>query len=137
MSSEITTNLQNYIIVFFDGSVKFITQKEYEAIMTQSTNNFLKEIILTDKCKYTFSNMSKVLSLSEYYSQYPDRIPHMPPNQHNHQEKLIDLISVEGMPSLLRGLKQAIDENEYGPETKAYKIYQTYLKKYSKNLSTV
>lgn len=74
-STSLTNELNdNHMIVFMDGSVKEITKKQYDFIV-QSAHNGQKMIMLEDGFTATLSNVSKIVSLAEYYKLYPDKRP--------------------------------------------------------------
>ncbi len=69
-----TTQKFNSVIVYHDGSRKFIT-KPQEDLIFGAMNAGNKNIITPLLGQITFSAIAKVLSLSDFYDQYPDEMP--------------------------------------------------------------
>jgi hypothetical protein len=71
--NKITTENKTHVIIFVDKSKKHITEKEAELIFQKSATG-LKGILINGNA-IMFSGISKILSLAEYYEQYPDQRP--------------------------------------------------------------
>lgn len=64
---------ENYMIVFNDGSKKEIEAKTAESILRASTT--MQKTFIIGMQFYSFSNISKLVPISEYYEQYQDERP--------------------------------------------------------------
>ncbi len=73
----ITTEVKSVVVRFFDGSKIFITKEQEKALWQMSTTEAKK--IKIDGQGYSFSSIDKILSLDEYYDQYPKERPEPPP----------------------------------------------------------
>ncbi len=69
-----TTQVFDSVIVYHDGSRKFIT-KAQEALIFGAMNAGNKNIITPLLGQITFSAIAKVLAIKDFYDQYPDEMP--------------------------------------------------------------
>lgn len=77
---------QKYIIIHVDGSTKEITEEQKDKIM-----NFNGKSLELDNGFIMMHSISKILTLDEYYHQYPDKRPYVPVNQFdNYKESALD-----------------------------------------------
>ena len=73
---QLQTEVDDWVIVFMDRSVKFITKIQAEQIdIVSSTPGTSITGVDIDGGHYKFSTMAKVISAKDYYEQYPDRRP--------------------------------------------------------------
>ena len=74
--NEIQKEVKNYVIVFKDRSNVFITEKQYNNIMSECVEQ-KSEISKIDVNGqgYDLNSISKLLSIKQYYEQYPDKRP--------------------------------------------------------------
>ena len=70
---NLTTEVNNQVIIFHDGSRLFVTDKQVEKITEQIQLG--QKGIWINKNYYTFSSISKIISLKDFYDQYPDQMP--------------------------------------------------------------
>ena len=72
------------VIVFHDKSKKWVTKAQAEHIFNASCEPGQKGILI-DGSFYTFSSISKILSLKDFYDQFPDERPAETRNQFEEQ----------------------------------------------------
>lgn len=70
MTNQLTTNPKTHIVIFHDRSEKSITQREADALF-QAREDFVR----VDGQVINLKSVSKVLTISEYYQQYPEKRP--------------------------------------------------------------
>lgn len=70
---QISTNVTTHVIIFHDGSKKFINQKAYDQIW-KNVETGIEKIAMGGNI-FHFASISKIISLEEYYNQYPDERP--------------------------------------------------------------
>lgn len=76
MTNEIQTEVKDWVIIFSDRSVKFITKERAEKIIILSTTpDTSVSSVMIDNEYYKFSTFAKVISADEYYKQYPNEKP--------------------------------------------------------------
>jgi hypothetical protein len=110
-------NEKNMVVIFHDKSKLFITAKEASNIFKQSGEN--QEKIILHGSMYSFSSIQKILTIEEFYKEYPlqappkekDITPYVSKIQHPTQK---------AKELLLKGLKQFCDENPYAKKAKAF-----------------
>lgn len=71
--NQLSTDVKNQVIIFHDKSKKFVTKQQAEVVINQSTT--AAKGIKIDGSFIGFSSISKILSLQEFYNQYPDERP--------------------------------------------------------------
>ena len=72
-SKEITLKSKEYIIIFIDKSTRIIKEEVYKKIVDVSTMENIPDNVFVGGQYYNFKSISKILSLDEYYEQYPNR----------------------------------------------------------------
>lgn len=136
--NELITDINTAVLVFHDGSNKYITQNQYEALIGQYTNPNLQKIEIGGSL-YSKSAISKILTLEEFYEEYPTKKPELKgineisnlyeydPSKDLRSEKLAN----KGLEQLLKGLGRYIaEEAAKGNKTpKAIAMYEQYEKK--------
>ncbi len=130
--NSLTTFSTKYIIVFHSGSIMEITGEQHETVLEQSTQPNAR-LINIDNQSINFASISQILSLHEYYKQYPDKIPEQrdifkPETLEELSEEASKESEIEKCKGLIKGLKRYISEN---PETKAHKDLSILEKKLS------
>ena len=73
MTKEITKEAKTHAIVFWDKSYKLLTNKQYENIYMLSSQGL--ERFDLNRSLFNFKDISKMISLSEFYELYPDKRP--------------------------------------------------------------
>jgi len=135
---------RNMVIIFFDGSKRFITQPQAEQILNQSCLPGIDGIHLDKTFYFKFSSISKILSLQEFYGQYPKEVPEElsesetlaeyrkieKPNLTESQAKERQIRKLEG---LIRGVTDYINSTAY----KGTGAPKELLKKFSLKLKFV
>lgn len=114
MSNEITTEVKNYIIVFFDKSKLWITQGDYDVLQAAYSDPDAKMVQLGSST-YNLSGIDKILTMEEFYEAYPDQRPD--PLSSKNFEKPDDVpdyrgekLSRNGLASMIKGMQGAIEE---------------------------
>lgn len=107
-----------HVIVFHDKSKKFIGEATYNAIFELSnTQNHLK----IGDSYIAFSSIAKIISKSEFYSQYPKEIPQqaMPEYKDWSGQGIKGLIgnikSVDALEQMMIGISRYIESTEKKP----------------------
>ena len=74
MTKELATIEQNkHIIVFHDKSVLEITEEQQDKLLLASVSD--KKFIKVNGQVINFAGINKILTLGEYYKEYPKEIP--------------------------------------------------------------
>lgn len=111
----LSTDVKDKVIIFYDGSKLHITTHQEEMILLGSTQGV--KGIKIDGNYYTFGSMNKIISIQEFYNQYPDERPDYRPEfkETKEEHKTLEeqgLANENRRNGLVRGLKQAIAEFE-------------------------
>lgn len=72
--TSLTADPCTHVIVFYDGSKKFITARQYQLILEASSKE-LKSISTSQLGFISFGAISKIPEIEDYYNQYPDERP--------------------------------------------------------------
>lgn len=112
MESAITTSLKFAFIVFVDHSKLMIDADDYQRLLNAMANPDIKSIKIGQNA-YTIGGISKVLTLEEFYNEYPDQKPdHYGSSQdRDYDSKSVlqsDNISRNGLAALIRGMNTGI-----------------------------
>lgn len=136
--NELSSNPITQVIIFHDGSKKFITESQASLIM-QSSNGQNKSITTPNLGMISFSSIAKVITLKEYYEQYPDQVPEYRketnlnelPKQYETLEQQLEGHKNQ-FKGVLKGLKSFIDEEikKGNKPLNAIKTYEEKLKNY-------
>jgi hypothetical protein len=131
----LTTEVKTNVIIFHDKSKKMITNTQAQIIFKESGTE--KKSILIDGSLITFSSISKVLTLEEFYNEYPTEKPNIVPEWKETATDYRPLSDVaSGNPKwlkgLIKGLKQYITENPESPKAMEMlkKFVTTYRQRY-------
>lgn len=118
------------VLMFHDKSHKLITETQFYAIIAPYSDPNTTKIQIGVSF-YSKASIAKILTLEEFYTEYPTQRPEPRVNQFEKYDNLPDNIPVHALPSLVRGLKRFLDEQKaLGVETpKAQALYDSYLKK--------
>jgi hypothetical protein len=116
---ELSTEVNQCVILQHSGGVEFITQKQSELI-TQSISQGLKGIVRENGKGYlSFSSIADIMTLEKYYDKFPDKRPEQARNVfEEHYGGTRDYTPIEitaeqhqdQFRGILRGLKSYIDE---------------------------
>lgn len=106
--TEISTETKNYVIIFYDNSRKFITEKV--ALGLYNSGSKVKEFIV-DRERISLASIAKILPLDSFYEQYPDQKPESVLPKFQGYSNLIELAPKRGLEQMIKGLKRYIDEN--------------------------
>lgn len=127
----------DYVIVFMDRSVKFITNKQAEQIdMISSTPGTSITGVDVDDGHYKFSTMAKVISTKEYYKQYPQQRPSQETPEFNTRQIVKDFKPgrrTRALRNMINGLQKFIDSK--GGKEKILPKTSSLLKKMKYQLS--
>jgi len=89
METAISKELNSdYIIVFNDDTTKQISKERAEAIMRMSGTS--AKFFLLDGQMFAFSNLARLITLGEYYEQFPDERPIIYPQIERPDEDIIN-----------------------------------------------
>ena len=72
--NEVSNNVLTHIVIFHDGSKKHINESQASLLFQASTGN-KKSITTPQLGMITFSSISKILEIKDYYEQYPAETP--------------------------------------------------------------
>lgn len=130
---ELTTKILDHVIIFWDGSKKFITQGQHDFLVQNSDGT--KKTFPLDNQLYSFSSISKLLTLKEFYDQYPDQMPETRPQLNVEEVKPMSLDEQAKhnqavRNGLIQGLEReiAIAEARGEDRTAARAILESYKK---------
>lgn len=70
MTNQLTTNPKTHVIIFYDKSTQYITEREQE-LLFKAEHDFVR----VNGQVIALKNISKVLTIAEYHQQYPDTRP--------------------------------------------------------------
>lgn len=76
--TELSTESLNQVIVFHDKSHKFITTGQANLILQASVQTGSKVITTPNLGMITFSSIAKIISIDDFYTQYPEHRPEAP-----------------------------------------------------------
>lgn len=129
-------NPLSHVIIFHDGSKKMITEAQSHLIFQASSNQ--KSISTPQLGLINFSAIAKIISLADYYDQYPENVPE-PAKEFTTEEKSFTLEeqllgNKSRFQSFLTGLKKYIDQSLARKEkpVNAIKVYEKNLAVYKK-----
>lgn len=109
--NEIIIQKDYGVIVFHDKTTKFIDEDQFNALVVAYTNPNQTKLSIGNNL-YSKSSISKILSLEEYWKEYPQAKPE--PKRVNQFDKYDSIIqttdSRNGLASLIKGLKRFIDK---------------------------
>lgn len=109
--NEISTEVKSHVIMFFDSSKVFITEQQRNGLIDRMTDSNVKQVDI-DGQLYNLANISKVLTLQEFYNEYPKERPE--PQREDQFKKYEGLdnrpVGKNGMVSMIAGLERAIRE---------------------------
>lgn len=74
MSTALTTDVKTHVVYTKDRATFFITQKQYEALITLSGGDKVKGIEL-DNNYISFSSISNIYTIEKFYEAHPDKRP--------------------------------------------------------------
>lgn len=72
MTQELSTDVRNdAVLVFKDGSHRFIEEKQHKAILASINSDVRGFTVVSTGEYFDYAMVSKVLTLSAFYEQYP------------------------------------------------------------------
>jgi len=117
---SISTELRSFVVVFHDGSYKYINKDFAEKIFEASTSG-LENIEIAGSL-YKFSAVAKIISYQEFELEYPNKIKKerksiSPSEYYTYPEgvpemKISDYNSDRARQGMIKGLKDYIANNE-------------------------
>lgn len=127
--TQLQIKQKEYIILFKDNSVKIITERQYDFILT---NLDKKAQFIIKKEVYDKNMFSKIMPLEEYYKQYPDKRPEITPEYKNFDEPIpfTKQRRIKAFTSLISGFKSTY--NHENPKSAKFikkmedKLQETY-----------
>ncbi len=112
--NELSTQVQDHVIIFHDGARKFIT-KQQAALLFQNPS---KTITTPQLGFISMPSIARIIEIEEFYSQFPDERPEYRPEfkpEPRETYKSIEeqsLGDVRRRSGLVRGLQLVIDEED-------------------------
>lgn len=76
--SEITPHTLTQVIVYHDGTFKMISEPQASLIFQASTQTDSKSIVTQNLGLVVFSSIAKIISVKDFYEQYPQHRPETP-----------------------------------------------------------
>lgn len=70
---NLTTDVKSRIILFRDKSTLYISEQQANMIYQQSSGG--NKGLLINGNYYSFADITKIMAVSDYYEQYPEKIP--------------------------------------------------------------
>lgn len=115
--NELTKHEPQSVIVFFDGTRKFISTKQADALFQLSTK---QQQFMVDGGMYKFSAISKIITLEEFYRQFPNEKPsgldyYDGGNEMSVEERIKNYRPekrINAIKGMLKGLNEFIDNYE-------------------------
>lgn len=112
-----STSVIENVIVFHDGSREFITKKQADQLVQQSSGG-LKGATFNGNY-IAFSAIAKILTAQKYYEQYPDEAPPVRNEYEMSREECVPVARTieqrkEMLNGALKGLQQYIAERPVG-----------------------
>lgn len=104
------------VIIFIDGSKKFVPTSQAEQIFKLSST--AQKTFILSGGMYNFSSISKILTENEFYQEYPEERPSIStyselPNYESLEQRIYKYPEerrFEAISGMIKGLKQFIDE---------------------------
>lgn len=138
-------NTQIYAVMFFDGSVIWVDEKQKKSLFEISANRSIKTFEI-DGNMYSFAQISKILSAPDYWEQYPHKKPEPKVPNFTSREYYPDMRSVDPvkiaekskwhLESLLKGFKRGVIEMA-GSLEKAKPENQEFIRKMERKLNAM
>ena len=117
MQTQITNALNiGGIILFKDGSKKFITIDQFKNLIKSNEDNFV-----IDGNKYNFFSVKKILDTKEYYQEYPNEKLEVK-KDYSFEKPIKRTMEkwVRGMEGLIKGYKSYFEGREMNGEQKLF-----------------
>lgn len=76
----LTTDVKTHVIVFHDKSRKHITKEQANFIFQASATSTVPAITTPQLGRITFSSIAKIITIDDFYEQYPNERPEKPYN---------------------------------------------------------
>jgi hypothetical protein len=127
--NALSTLTKEYIIVFQDGSKKWITRKAYDALVRFEGDASSK--LRIEGNIYKWNDIKKVLNKEEYYREYPENAPQTFTLDRVEQVMFGNterITSERAITGIIAGLKRYISSSDY----KGTQAPHELLKKYEK-----
>ena len=113
--NELSKDVNDYVIIFRDRSKMFINKRVYDFILEESFKPNADKARIGDKI-VSIRDMSKILSIEEFYSQYPKERP-------DTVERFTDKTpyswkkekGTKNLEAMMRGLKKYIESTKDSP----------------------
>jgi len=131
--------VKNNVIVFIDGSRKFITQETYDRIMKISTTPSVNiENVDIDGSFYKLKSIAKLLTAGAFYEQYPKE---RPSERRTFQVYGEEYVSIDKqimrrkrrIKSVITGIQEYIN----GPNCQRIDVSKELLKRWEARLATL
>ncbi len=104
-----STSVIENVIIFHDGSKEFITKKQADQLVQQSSGG-LKGATFNGNY-IAFSAIAKILTAQKFYEQYPDESPPVRAEyQTSHEEYLPIARTIEQRKGMLNGAMKGLEQ---------------------------
>jgi hypothetical protein len=109
--NEIIIQTDYGVIVFHDKTTKYIDEDQFNNIVVAYTNPNITKLTIGQNL-YSKSSISKILTLDEYWKEYPKAEPIQKfDNQFKKYEGIEQIADTKnGLASMIKGLKRFIDK---------------------------
>lgn len=111
--NQLSTEREYAVILFHDKSEKYINEREYQSLLKATENPQIKSVSINGNL-LSLGGINKVLTLEEYYTEYPERKPNagygQPTSNYNFEDFRSEQLSKNGLASMIKGIKKAIAE---------------------------
>jgi hypothetical protein len=104
--NELSTDVKTHVIITHSGGYYPITTEQNTRLEMVGLN----DLIEIDGNKIKGSSIAEVMTVSKFYDTHPNKKPEPKKDDFAKYESLAERVPVEGLPSLIRGLKRAIDQ---------------------------
>ena len=116
---NLQTQVKTNVIVFTDGSNKFITKEIADKIVKITITPQLKVEGITIGNNYIkLTQIAKLLTTEEFYEQYPDkrsdpRLNYLGDNYYQGDGKKLKYNRINALKGMIKGLQEYIDSRQY------------------------
>lgn len=120
---ELTNKVRDRVIVFNDGSSKFITREQEEMLFSPAVVNYGSARI--DGDYINLKSISRVISIEDYYSQFPAKRPAAEYSEFDHKafsEIRKGRVRKSALESMIEGMKKYIASDRYQGTSKPLEL---------------
>lgn len=101
------TEATTHVVLFFDSSKLFLTEQQYQGLLFAITEG--RKQVAVNGSLYTTAHIAKVLSLDEFYQEYPAEKPSPVVDHFDKYKALVKRpMGLRSVQQLLKGIERAI-----------------------------